>query len=166
MPSDLRSPMAFLKRRISSAVEIREVNKDKKQYLALLMSADEQEDMIDKYLERGDMYVLDDEGIKAECVVTDEGCGILELKNIAVCPESQRKGYGKALIDFIERKYSGRFSVLQVGTGDSPLTIPFYEKCGFARSHIVRDFFITNYDHPIYENDIQLRDMVYLRKPI
>lgn len=37
MPSDLRSPMAFLKRRISSAVEIREVNKDKKQYLALLM---------------------------------------------------------------------------------------------------------------------------------
>lgn len=138
----------------------------KKLYLPLLLLADEQEDMIDKYLERGDMYVLDDEGIKAECVVADEGCGILELKNIAVCPESQRKGYGKALIDFIERKYSGRFSVLQVGTGDSPLTIPFYEKCGFARSHIVRDFFITNYDHPIYENDIQLRDMVYLRKPI
>ena len=48
MPSDLKSPMAFLKRRISSAVEIREVNKDKKQYLALLMSADEQENMIDR----------------------------------------------------------------------------------------------------------------------
>ena len=48
MPSDLKSPMAFLKRRISSAVEIREVNKDKKQYLALLMSADEQENMRDR----------------------------------------------------------------------------------------------------------------------
>lgn len=142
------------------------VRHTKKLYLPLLLLADEQEDMIDRYLNRGDMYVLDDEGVKAECVVTDEGCGILELKNIAVCPESQKQGYGKALIDFIERKYSGRFSVLQVGTGDSPLTIPFYEKCGFARSHIVRDFFITNYDHPIYENDIQLRDMVYLRKPI
>lgn len=142
------------------------VRHTKKLYLPLLLLADEQEDMIDRYLERGDMYVLDDEGVRAECVVTDEGCGILELKNIAVCPESQKQGYGKALIDFIERKYSGRFSVLQVGTGDSPLTIPFYEKCGFVRSHIVRDFFITNYDHPIYENGIQLRDMIYLRKPI
>ena len=65
MPSDLRSPMAFLKRRISSAVEIREVNKDKKQYLALLMSADEQEDMIDRYIERGRMFVLWEDGRKA-----------------------------------------------------------------------------------------------------
>ena len=147
-------------------MRIREVNENKKQFISLLLLADEQESMVDRYLEKGTMYVLEDNDVKAECVVTDEGCGILELKNIAVCPESQRKGYGKALIDFIERKYSGRFSVLQVGTGDSPLTFPFYEKCGFARSHIVRDFFITNYDHPIYENDIQLRDMVYLRKPI
>ena len=55
----------------------------KKLYLPLLLLADEQEDMIDKYLERGDMYVLDDEGIKAECVVTDEGCGILKTSPYA-----------------------------------------------------------------------------------
>lgn len=36
--------------------------------------------MVDRYLERGTMYVLEDDGIKAECVVTDEGNGILELK--------------------------------------------------------------------------------------
>ena len=29
--------------------------------------------MIDRYLERGTMYVLEDGGVKAECVVTDEG---------------------------------------------------------------------------------------------
>ena len=131
-----------------------------------MLLADEQESMVDRYLEKGTMYVLEDNDVKAECVVTDEGCGILELKNIAVYPESQKQGYGKALIDFIEHKYSGRFSVLQIGTGDSPLTIPFYEKCGFVRSHTVRDFFTTNYDHAIYENGVQLRDMVYLRKPI
>ena len=80
MPSDLRSPMAFLKRRISSAVEIREVSKDKKKYLALLMSADEQEDMIDRYIERGRMFVLWEDGAKGECVITDEGNGVLEIK--------------------------------------------------------------------------------------
>lgn len=105
MPSDLRSPMAFLKRRISSAVEIREVNKDKKQYLALLMSADEQEDMIDRYIERGRMFVLWEDGAKGECVVTDEGNGVLEIKNIAVLAEYRRKGYGRILIDFIISRY-------------------------------------------------------------
>ena len=70
-------------------MEIRNVEKDKKRYLELLLLADEQEDMIDRYLERGTMYVLEDGGVKAECVVTDEGDGILELKNIAVQPDAQ-----------------------------------------------------------------------------
>jgi len=53
---------------------------------------------------------------------------------------------------------------LQVGTGDSPLTIPFYEKCGFIRSHKIPNFFTDNYNHPIYEGGVQLIDMVYLQR--
>lgn len=147
-------------------MNIRVIHKNKKRFLPLLLLADEQEDMIDRYLERGTMYVLEDGGVKAECVVTDEGGGILELKNLAVEPESRRKGYGKALIDFLVCKYKGRYSVLQVGTGDSPLTIPFYEKCGFVRSHKIENFFTDNYDHPIYECGVQLTDMIYLQKYI
>lgn len=143
--------------------EIREIKENKKQYLDLLLLADEQEDMVDRYLERGTMYVLDDDGIKAECVVTDEGGGILEIKNIAVAPDSQRCGYGRRMIQFLEEAYSGRFDILQVGTGDSPLTIPFYESCGFVKSHVVKGFFTEHYDHPIYEGGRQLTDMIYLR---
>ena len=145
-------------------MQIQTVREGKKQYISLLLLADEQEDMVDRYLEKGTMYVLEDIGVKAECVVTDEGNGILEIKNIAVAPECQRKGYGRALIDFLVRKYSGSYSVLQVGTGDSPLTIPFYEACGFVRSHSVPNFFTENYDHPIYESGVQLVDMVYLQR--
>ena len=101
-----------------------EVIKNKKQFLSLLLLADEQENMIDRYLERGTMYVLNDNGVKAECVVTDECNGILEIKNIATVPEYQGKGYAKALIDFIVKEYADKYSVLQVGTGDSPLTVP------------------------------------------
>ena len=147
-------------------MQIRKITHDKKRYLSLLILADEQEEMIDLYLEKGTMYILDDDGIKAECVVTNEPDGIIEIKNIATEPNYQRKGYGKKLIDFIAKQYSGQYSVLQVGTGDSPLTIPFYEKCGFERSHIVKDFFIDNYDHPIYECGKQLVDMVYLKRKI
>ena len=147
-------------------MEIRVVKENKKQFLSLLLLADEQEDMIDRYIDKGTMYVLDDNGVKCECVVTDEGNGILEIKNIATEPECQGKGYGKLMIDFIVEKYRDRYSVLQVGTGDSPLTVPFYEKCGFVRSHIISNFFIDNYDHPIYESGIQLVDMVYLQRPL
>ncbi len=144
-------------------MEIRKVTDNKKQYISLLFLADEQEDMIDRYLETGTMYVLDDSGVKAECVVTNEGKGILEIKNIAVYPEFQGKGYGKKLIDFIKITYSSDYSILQVGTGDSPLTIPFYEKCGFERHHVIKNFFIENYDHPIFESGVQLIDMICLQ---
>lgn len=145
---------------------IMEIKDNKKQYLSLLLLADEQENMIDRYIDKGTMYVLEDNGIKSECIITDEGNGILEIKNIATVPEYQGKGYGKILIDFIAVKHKNHYSVLQVGTGDSPLTIPFYEKCGFVRSHSIPNFFTDNYDHPIYECGIQLVDMIYLQRPI
>ena len=147
-------------------MEIRSVEKDRKQYLPLLLLADEQEDMIDRYLERGTMYVLEDGGVRAECVVTDEGGGILELKNLAVDPAFQRMGYGKRLIDFLAETYGDSYAILQVGTGDSPATIPFYERCGFTRHHRIAGFFTEHYDHPIYEGGLQLVDMVYLWRPL
>ena len=49
-----------------------------------------------------------------------------------------------------------------MGTGDSPLTLPFYRSCGFRESHRVKNFFTTHYDHPIFEAGRQLVDMVYL----
>ena len=35
-------------------------------YMSLLFLADEQEDMIDRYLEKGTMYVLEENGVKME----------------------------------------------------------------------------------------------------
>ena len=148
-------------------MNIYEIKENKKQYLDLLLLADEQESMIDKYLKKGMMFVLEDSGkIKALCVVTNEGNSVLEVKNIAVYPEYQRCGLGKKLIDFVADKYKSAYTVLLVGTGDSPLTVPFYEKCGFKRSHYIKNFFVDNYDHEIFEGGVQLKDMVYLKKDL
>lgn len=149
-----------------NVMEIKEVTDNKKQYLSLLLLADEQEDMIYRYINRGVMFILNDGGVKGECIVTDEGSGILEIKNIAVEPEYHRMGYGKVLIEYVAMRYQNQYSVLQVGTGDSPLTISFYEKCGFTRSHIIKNFFTDNYNHPIYEGGTQLVDMIYLRRKL
>lgn len=147
-------------------MEIRQITENKKQYMELLFLADEQEDMIDRYLEKGEMFVLFDPEPVGECVVCDLGEGVFEIKNIATAPAVHGKGYGRKLIDFVCEHYRDRCALLLVGTGDSPLTVPFYQKCGFAEHHRVKNFFTDNYDHPIFEAGVQLRDMVYLaRKP-
>lgn len=144
-------------------MEIKKLTSDKKAYIDLLLLADEQESMIDKYLERGDMFVLISDGVKAECVVTKEGEGVYELKNIAVVPAAQRKGYGKALIDYVFSYYPDCAEML-VGTGDVPSSLGFYHSCGFAESHRVKNFFTDNYDHFMFEDGVQLVDMVYLKR--
>ena len=147
-------------------MKISEVKNNKKAYMDLLFLADEQEDMIDRYLDRGVMFVLEKDGVKAECVVTDEGGGVLEIKNIATCPEFQRKGYVRQLIAFVEQRYKGEYEILRVGTGESPLTVPFYKKCGFTESGRAVNFFTEHYDHPIFECGVQLTDMVYFEKTL
>ena len=141
---------------------------DKKRFLPLLLLADEQESMIDRYLERGDLYVMhDDDGTPvAVTVVTLEGEGVCELKNLAVKPEAQRQGIGSRLLGYLCRRYAKSCHVMLVGTGNSPQTTSFYRQNGFTYSHAVPDFFTANYDHPIIENGILLRDMLYFRKPL
>ena len=147
-------------------MRIKKITENKKQFLDLLLLADEQESMIDRYLEAGDMYALYDEDLKGVCVVTCSDDGTCELKNIAVYEHCQGSGYGRKMIDYVCGLYSGKYHTMYVGTGDSPLTVPFYKKCGFTESHRVKNFFTDNYDHPIFECGIQLVDMVYLKKEL
>lgn len=145
-----------------------QITEKKKQYLDLLLLADEQEEMIDRYLEHGDMFVLQDEHKKAiaVAVVTVEGDNVVELKNLAVLKEEQGKGYGKRMIEYVCKFYSEKYRILFVGTGDVDVTVGFYKHCGFTYSHRVKNFFIENHDHPIYEDGVQLKDMVYLSRNI
>lgn len=143
-------------------INIVPILKNKKEFLELLLLADEQESMIDHYLERGEMFALYDGDLKASCVVTDEGDGVYEIKNIATYPHYQRKGYGRKLIEFVLEHYKDRYHTLLVGTGDCDSTLSFYERCGFTYSHRIPNFFTDNYDHPMYEDGKQLKDMIYL----
>ncbi|OUO20533.1 GNAT family N-acetyltransferase [Collinsella sp. An307] len=152
---------------------IQRVQGDRKRYMSLLLLADEQPEMVARYIDRGHMWVFTPEDapegvvpVVAECLVTDEGEGVLEIKSLAVEPAYQGRGYGRALIEHVAATYAGRYRTLQVGTGDSPLTVPFYERCGFSRSHVVPNFFTDNYDHSIYEAGVRLVDMVYMRRQL
>jgi len=145
-------------------MKINQITHNKKRHLDLLLLADEQENMIDRYLETGDMFALYDNDLKSVCVVVaidEETC---ELKNIATYKEYQGQGYAKALIKFVVDFYKDRYKTMLVGTGEVPTILSFYESCGFEQSHRIKNFFTDNYDHPMFEEGIQLVDMVYLKK--
>ena len=143
------------------------INTNKQQFLPLLLLGDEQEDMILRYLDRGDLFALYDGGtLRGACVVTQEGNDTCEIKNISIYEQYQRMGYGRALIEYVVERYRGHCRTLLVGTGESPLTLPFYERCGFTFSHRVANFFTDNYDHPIWEDGVRLRDMIYLKREL
>lgn len=140
------------------------VTRQKKRFLPLLLLGDEEERMVDRYLKGGTLYLwLEGTETAGVCVVTDQGNGVLELKNIAVAPSFRRRGIGRAMIQELSRRYRKRYRVLQAGTGEAPATLRFYQRCGFVYSHRVKDFFLA-YSHPIVEEGVRLRDMVYFQK--
>jgi len=147
-------------------VEIRKITENKKRFLDLLLLADEQENMIDKYLPDGDLFALYDGDLKSVCVVAPINSETCELKNIATSEKYQGKGYGRALINFISDFYKNECKTMLVGTGETPAILSFYESCGFKIAYRVKNFFTDHYDHPIFEDGIQLIDMVYLKKKL
>ena len=144
-------------------MEIKIIENNKKDFLDLLLLADEQENMIDKYLARGTLFALYDNGLKSICVVTDEGNGGYELQNLATYEQFQRKGYGRHLVKHVCDYYKGKGATMLVGIGDIPWIVSFYERCGFVFSHRVKDYFLEHHAEPIFEEGVQLRDKVYFK---
>lgn len=140
--------------------EIRRIDQGRKKYLELLLLADPDEEMLDRYLEDGDMYVLFEGGAPAaEAVVLRLPDGTCELKNLATDPKRQGQGLGGALVKHLMNVYkdSGR---MYVGTGKTG--VGFYEKLGFVYDHTMPGFFSENYKEPLYDEGELLTDMVVL----
>jgi GNAT superfamily N-acetyltransferase len=116
-------------------MRIEKINQNRKQYLDLLLLADESEEMIDKYLDHGDLFALYDDDLKTICVVASINEETCELKNLATYEKYQGNGYGKAIIRFISDYYKNDYKTMLVGTGETPAILSFYESCGFEQSH-------------------------------
>ena len=147
-------------------MRIEKIIENKKQYLDLLLLADEEEKMIDKYLPDGDLFALFDDDLKSVCVVVPVNSETCELKNMATYEKYQGKGYGRSLIRYISDFYKKKYQTMLVGTGEIAWILSFYESCGFELSHRVKNFFTDNYDHLMFDGDIQLVDMIYLKKDL
>ena len=142
-------------------LEVRKISAGKKAYLPLLLEADPSEKMIDKYLEKSEMYVLMINGQAASVAVVgqvDEQ--VCELYNLATAPGMRGKGYATKLVRHLIRLYQPRCKRMLVGTS-KPL-MPFYERFGFAYSFTREGFFLDEGYAGVQFDEPDLKDMQVL----
>ena len=132
--------------------------------MGLLLQADPSKEKVEGYLSQSRCFVAILEGqIVGVCIVQPVSADVQELMNISVAPEHQRNGIGRELLRYaIVSTRQAKVRRLEVGTGTFGYQLAFYQREGFRVDRIEKDFFLSNYDEPIYEDGIQLKDMLRL----
>lgn len=132
--------------------------------LNLLLEADPSLQKINSYLSRSRCVVANVRGETVGVyVVLEISPGVYELMNIAVSPDHQQKKIGSKLLRHaIATVSEWGANRLEVGTGAFGYQLAFYQREGFRVFAVERDFFLKNYEEPIYEAGIQHKDMLRL----
>lgn len=131
----------------------------------LLMLADESPESVADYVGRSRCFVAQLAGrTVGQYLLLHTRPFTAEVVSLAVDPACQRRGIGTALLHHaIRTARAAGFRRLEIGTGDNATgQIALYERCGFVRCGIDRDYFRKYYPAPIIENGIECRDMVRL----
>ncbi|PCS01244.1 acetyltransferase [Lactococcus fujiensis JCM 16395] len=138
--------------------------KNKRDSLPILLVGDEEETSIMAYLELGRLFVLTKANVTIGALVITNSSddNQIEIENLSIIPEYQKRGYGKYLLQYICQKYSGKTIIL--GTDEVSGNIQFYQQAGFEIYKRRKNYFIEHYKRPLYEKGLQLIDKIYLRK--
>ncbi|MEF3698403.1 GNAT family N-acetyltransferase [Desulfolutivibrio sp.] len=132
--------------------------------LELMLLADPSEPKVAAYLPRSRCFAAYSGVLPvAVCIVAPLSEAAYEIMNIAVTPSQQKKGIGTTLLSHVISVFrtEGAWR-LEVGTGTFGYQLAFYQRQGFRVTGIDTDFFLTNYPEPIFEDGIQLKDMLRL----
>ncbi|MNG24624.1 putative N-acetyltransferase YvbK [compost metagenome] len=88
--------------------------------------------------------------------------------NVAVDEKHQGKGAGKQLVKHaVQIAAELGYKTIEVGTGNSGMgQLALYQKCGFRIIGIDRDFFVRHYNEKIFENGMQVIDMIRLSQDL
>ncbi len=91
-------------------------------------------------------------------------CEIVEL---GVATARHGHGVGRALVTWLcdEARRRGKRAI-EVGTANASIgNLAFYQKCGFRFDHVRHDYF-RYHRTPVYDNGIEVRDLVVFRRDL
>lgn len=128
----------------------------------LLLLADPSRKIIDQYLNESEIFLAESQNSTVGILVLRTIGPDAEIMNIAVDEPFQGKGIGSQLIQHaIQKSRDDGIKRVLIGTADtSKDQLRLYQKLGFTQFDVKADFFIDNYDEPIFENGKQAKDMI------
>lgn len=162
---DYGNDYPILKMKLEPQISIHKAHQNEQIPYDLLLLSDDTREAIDKNLNNGELFLAEmNNEIVAAFILKITEKETIEIKNIAVSENQQGNGIGTALLKYIISISTQRgFKDLIVGTCDlCTKEIEFYKKSGFVITGNRKNFFIDNYKDPIYENGLQLKDMIML----
>ena len=87
-------------------LDFRKIDSDRSAYIPLLLEGDEDMAMLNRYLDRGDLFGLfDNEDVVTLALVTAEG-DCAELMNIVTVEKHRGKGYGSLMLSYLSKEFS------------------------------------------------------------
>lgn len=148
-------------------VVLKSVEQDhRKLYMEWLLLADESEEIVNGYINEGEMFSILYEGQAAGVILFTFHPGqTVEVKNMGLVKNYRGMGLGKTILQEAFEIYRAQgMQKMIVGTANSSIAnLAFYQKAGFRMTEIKKGFF-EKYPTPIYENGIRAMDMVVFEK--
>ena len=133
--------------------------------MSMLLHADPSESCIAAYFPGAQCFgAFVHDSLVGVCVTNLNKSSVWEIFNIVVVPKWQQQGIGTRLLESVISHFrdSGEKS-LELGTGTFGYQLLLYQRFGFRVVSIRENFFVDNYPEPIFEQGVQLRDMLRLR---
>ena len=88
---------------------------------------------------------------------------LLFQQNPEVLEKYQNKSIGKSLISMAENQaLLCGYKCIEIGTTEH--LVKYYEKLGYKYNKTIKDFFVKNYEFPVIDNGIILKNMIRLMK--
>jgi len=155
---------------VNTTVSITKLQSHEPLPMALLLLADPSERLVNEYVQRGQCYIArhDNGAVVGEYVLIPTRPDTVELVNVAVDENYQGQGIGKRLVQHaVASAKTMGYKTIEVGTGSTGAAqLMLYQQCGFRMTWIDREFFVRHYDEPIYENGLQIIDMVRMAQDL
>lgn len=144
---------------------IQEIIENKLDYATLLCESDPNINLVENYLRDGRLFAYFEKQTPLAFIAAKEiNDTTVEIKNLLTLEKYRGHGYGKALIQHIEKLYQNKLTFL-IGTANSSMTnMLIYTKLSYHYSHKIENFFIDYYPQEIYENNMQATDLLYFSK--
>lgn len=148
-------------------MKFQQIVENKKEYLDFLMLTDPQENMIDRYLDSGEMYALYDDGELCTVAVVsaweDRTC---EIRNLVTTDGHKGQGYTRAMVYFLSERYRKTCDIMYVNALNYSERVRVFGRCGFTYSHTLEHYISDHYREPIRMEGENIEDLVCMTRSL